>query len=144
MSAFRGHPQVRALMSLDLDARHFAFIGSAPLFARGWITAPGDIDVVARGPAWEAVCQLGEAGQVPDSATRRVSLPGGGVEVFDGWFPERWPADEMIDGSDVIDGLRFVSLDVVVAVKRLLSRPRDLEHLRVIARRVGTLALGRV
>jgi hypothetical protein len=55
------------------------------------------------------------------------------VEVLDGWFPELWPTDELIDEADVIHGIRFVRLAVVAATKRMLHRPRDLEHLAIMA-----------
>jgi hypothetical protein len=137
MNSFLDHSYVRELMSLDLDVSNFAFIGSTPIFARGWIRSPSDIDVVARKSAWDTALQLGEASIVPDSNVRKVSLFNGNVEIFDGWFPECWSADEMIDGSDIIYGLRFVSLEIISAVKRRLSRPKDLTHLRIISEHTG-------
>jgi hypothetical protein len=137
MNSFLDHPHVRSLTSLDLDVSNFAFIGSAPIFARGWIDNPGDIDVVARESAWHTALQLGDASLVPNSTVHKISLFDGNVEILDGWFPERWSVGEMIDGSDIIYGLRFVSLDIITAVKRLISRPRDLTHLRIISEHTG-------
>jgi hypothetical protein len=139
VNPFLDHPYVRNLVSLDLDASNFAFIGSAPIFARGWIGSPNDIDVVARESAWNTALQLGDVSLVPNSTVRKVSLFDGNVEILDGWFPERWSVDEMIDGSDILYGLRFVSLDIVTAVKRLLSRPKDLTHLRIISKHAGNV-----
>jgi hypothetical protein len=116
-----------------LDVSNFAFIGSAPLFARGWIDSLGDIDVVARASAWEAALQLGESYPIQNSRVHKVSLFDGKVEILDGWFPEHWPVDEMIDGADIIYGLRFASLDIIAAIKRLLSRPKDIAHLHIIS-----------
>jgi len=140
MTSFLNHPCVGQLLSLDLDSSNFAFIGSAPIFARGWIDSPNDIDVVARESAWDVALQLAEVSLVANSAVRKVSLFNGNVEILDGWFPEYWSVDEMIDGADVIYGLRFVSLDIIGAAKRLLSRPKDLAHLRIISDHTGKVA----
>jgi len=137
MDSFLGHPHVREFISLGLDVSDFAFIGSAPLFARGWIDSLGDIDVVARASAWDAALQLGAAHPVHDSRVRKVSLFDGKVEILNGWFPEHWTVDEMIDGADIIYGLRFASLDIIATAKRMLLRPKDIAHLRIIAEHTG-------
>jgi hypothetical protein len=133
MNTIRSHPFFQELLSLQLDTANFAIAGSGPLFARGWIDDPRDIDVVARGSAWEAATQLGQVIAAPYSDVRHVTLFDGDIDILDGWFPERWPVDDIIDGADLICGLRFVRLDIVVATKRMLARPRDLTHLRIIA-----------
>jgi hypothetical protein len=140
MSPFLDHPYVRGLISLNLDNSNFAFIGSAPIFVRGWIDGVNDIDIVARESAWHTALQLGDASPVPNSTVHKVSLFDGNVEILDGWFPERWTVDELIDGSDNIHDLRFVSLDIITTVKRLLSRPKDLAHLRIISEHTGRAA----
>jgi hypothetical protein len=133
VNSFLNYPCVRDLLSLHLNVDDFAFIGSAPLLARSWIEDSGDVDVVARASAWTAATELGEVTRIPDSEVRKVSLFDGKVEILDGWFPEYWSADEMIDGADIIYGLRFVRLEVIVKAKQLLSRPKDLRHLRIIS-----------
>jgi hypothetical protein len=137
MDSFLSYPHVRDLLSLNLNVDDFAFIGSAPLFARSWIEDPGDIDIVARASAWTAVAGLGEVTRIPDSEVRKISLFDGKVEILDGWLPEYWSADEMIDGADIIYGLRFVRLEIIAKAKRLLSRPKDLKHLRIISEHTG-------
>ena len=137
MNSFLNHSQVRNLISLNLDTSNFAFIGSAPIFVRGWIDGVSDIDIVARESAWHTALRLGDASPVPNSTVHKISLFDGNVEILDGWFPERWPVDKMIDGSDIICGFRFVSLDIITTVKRLLSRPKDLAHLRIISEHTG-------
>lgn len=134
MPDFRDHPLAKEFFSLDLPPEDYAIAGSGPLFARGWIADPGDIDVVARGRAWDIATAHAEPGPAPYGGVHRVSLFHGDVEILDGWFPERWPTDELIDGADVLAGVRFVQLSVIAATKRLLSRPRDLQHLAVMRR----------
>jgi hypothetical protein len=133
MQRFLDCPYVQDLRSLQLDPSHFAFIGSAPLFVRGWISDPGDIDLVARASAWDAALRMGNAETIPGSAVRKVSLFQGTVEILDGWIPRISSADDMIDTADVIDELRFVNLDIVKDVKRFLGRDKDHKHLRIIS-----------
>ena len=133
MNSFLNHPFVRELMSLQLEVSNFAIAGSGPLFVRGWIDDPKDIDVVARGSAWETAVQIGQAVLAVHSNVRHISLFGGDVDILDGWLPERWSVNHLIDEADFICGLRFVRLDIVVASKRMLARPRDLLHLDIIA-----------
>jgi hypothetical protein len=135
MASFLKHPFFQELMSLRLEPDNYAIAGSGPLFARGWIDDPSDIDVVARGSAWEAATQLGMVIPAPYSDVHHVTLFDGNIDILDGWFPERWSVDYIIDGADVICGMRFVRLDIIVATKRMLARPRDLIHLRLIAER---------
>jgi hypothetical protein len=130
---FLRHPFVHELMSLRLDVSNFAIAGSGPIFARGWIDDPGDIDIVARRSAWRTAAEIGEVAAAPYSDARRISLFDGHVDVYDGWFPHRWSVDSLIDEADFLGGLRFVRLDIIAATKRMLDRPRDLLHLRIVA-----------
>ncbi|MEV6599626.1 hypothetical protein AB0M36_22630 [Actinoplanes sp. NPDC051346] len=135
MNNFREHPDFALLESLALVRGDFAIAGSGPLYVRGLIDDIGDVDVVARGAAWREVCRLGTVVDAPFSTVHRVCLFGGKIEVLDGWFPELWDVDQLIDGADVIDGFRLVRLDVVTATKRMLQRPRDRTHLELLAAR---------
>ena len=68
MPDFLAHRFFRELRSLRLPADDFVICGSGPLFARGWIDDPGDLDIVARGAAWEIVAGLGTVEAAPYSA----------------------------------------------------------------------------
>lgn len=135
MAVFLDHPNIRLLLSLSLPVEDYAIAGSGPLFARGWIDDPADIDVVARGDAWKAARGLGDPVPAPHSRVQLISLYGGRVEILDGWFREFWTTDYLIDTADVIHGLRFVSLAVVAATKQHLGRPRDIAHLELMRER---------
>ncbi|RSM72174.1 hypothetical protein DMB66_06120 [Actinoplanes sp. ATCC 53533] len=133
MTSFLEHPGFKLLLGLGLSPEGFAVAGSGPLFARGWITDPGDVDVIARGATWDQVRELGQVDDAPFSRVKRVLLFDGQIEVLDGWFPEIWDVDGLIDDSDVIEGVRFVRLAVIAQTKKLLRRPRDELHLKVLA-----------
>ena len=133
MKPFTEHPFFGLLGSLHLPPEDFAIAGSGPLFARGWITEIGDLDVIARGQAWRQISQLGKVEEAPLASVHRVLLFDGKIEVLDGWFPAIWDLDTLIDEADVIAGLRFVKLEVVAETKKMLQRPQDLQHLDKIA-----------
>ncbi len=126
-------PLVAALRALALPADHYAVFGSGALLPAGLRDAPGDLDVIARGPAWRRAMGLGEL-TVPSSGLgRRVALCGGAIEVFDRWPHDR-PAGELIDTAVVYDGIRWVSLHEVLVWKRAVGRQKDLDDIRAIER----------
>lgn len=102
----------------------FAVFGSGPLVAHGLKADLSDIDLIARGLAWKQALHLGK---VEDSALGdpKVVLSGGKIEVFGKWGPGNWNVDELIDGADLVDGIRFVRLEQVLAWKKIMDRPKD-------------------
>lgn len=135
MSKFRDHPYVKQMLSLGLPPRDYAITGSGPLFVRGLIEDPHDIDVVARGPAWRRATMHTEPILAQYSTVSHVVLFDGDVEVLNGWFPEKWDVDELIDGADILEEIRFVVIPVIIATKEMLRRPRDLQHLKILKAR---------
>lgn len=126
-------PLFREFLALGLPVEDYAVAGSGPLFARGFIEGVGDLDVVARGPAWEKAVAMGTVDEAPEAGVHRVVLLDGQIEILDGWYPEVWDIDELIENADVIDGIPFVRLDVVAWTKGRSRRPKDREHLRRLA-----------
>lgn len=126
------HPYFQSLAELHLSPDDFAIAGSGPLFAHGLIDDLGDLDVVCRKDAWATVCKLGEVTDAPLFGIQRVLLFNNTLEFLNGWFPEIWTTDEIIDNADLIQGIRFVPLSVVFQTKSILKRPRDLLHLDVL------------
>jgi hypothetical protein len=134
MISFLDHPGFRLLAALSLPRRDFAISGSAALYARGLLDEIGDVDVVARGEAWTRAAALGEVTLAPYWPVHQVVLHDGAVEVLDGWFPELWDVNRIIDEADVVEGFRCIRVEVVAETKAMLLRPRDEEHLRLLAR----------
>ncbi|MCG8924146.1 hypothetical protein [Lentzea sp. CC55] len=129
MNRFWEHEYFRALLALGLPAEDFAVTGSAVLYAHGVIGDPRDLDVLARGKAWDRVSRLGEPKSTPLAEGAEITL--GDLQFLDRWFPG-WDTDVLIDEADVLHGLRFVRLEVIRATKVMLGRPRDLEHVGLI------------
>ncbi|TXJ75184.1 hypothetical protein E2C11_24450 [Streptomyces lavendulae] len=126
------HPLVRALRSLDLPTTDFVVTGSGPLLAHGLRKVVHDLDVVARGQAWQAVLHLG-ACEVPSSGCGGlVSLFGGRIEIFDRWLPGSPGPDQMIESAEWVQGIPFSPLREVLAWKERLGRQKDRDDAKLI------------
>lgn len=130
MSGLKDQPLIGRLLALGLPPGDFAVFGSGPMMARG-LTTSHDLDVIARGAAWERAAALG-LGQKGIYGGDKIELAEGLIEVFDAWGPGEWDTDELIDTADVIGGVRYVTLENVLRWKRLMNRPKDAGHIRLI------------
>jgi len=117
------------LRELDLPEGDYALFGSAPLVACGLLREVHDLDVVARGAAWDRARELGAVRTAPQGDPV-VWLEGGALEIFGGWLG--WDIDVLIDAAEIIDGLPFARLEDVLAFKRSYGRPKDIAHVRLI------------
>ncbi|MFF6954966.1 hypothetical protein [Streptomyces sp. NPDC008317] len=128
------HPLVRRLSALNLDSGHFAIFGSGPMLAHGLKTEIGDLDVIARGPAWNRAVNLGQHGLSKIRRDPFVSFWGGRIEIFQSWVTDSFPVEELIDTAEIFDGIRFVRLPHVLSYKRLLGRKKDAFDVAAIER----------
>lgn len=128
----RDHRLIRRLLDLSLPPGDFVLAGSAPLLAHGLRAGLGDLDVVARGRAWQTAVSLGTPVRAPSGNGLVVRLAGGDIEIFDSWISPRWPVDSLIANADVIEGVRFVSLRESLEWKRRLGRDKDKEDVRLL------------
>lgn len=117
------------LATLGLPAGKYAVHASAALVLRGIVPDAHDIDVVARGAAWEHALTLGTLSTGKEDA---VVLVGDDVEVWAGWYGAG--VDGLIDGAELVGGVPCVSVEEVRAFKERLGRPKDGPHLEAIAR----------
>ena len=127
----KSNPLISRLLELELPPDDFAVFGSGPLMARGWRESR-DLDIVARGAAWEKAKNVGVESFTADGAVKYVVGP---IEIFDSWAPGQWDVNELINSAEVIDGVRFASLENVIKWKRLMGRPKDLEDIKLIEER---------
>jgi hypothetical protein len=132
----RYDPTIEALRQLALPTSDYAIFGSGPMFAYGLISLGHDVDVIARGKAWERALEIGIVKTDKYPGSRVVELLNGQIEVTDVWFedlqPGMWNVDELIDTAVGADGIRFVTLDNVAKWKKAFGRPKDLVHIKLI------------
>ncbi|TMR12386.1 M20/M25/M40 family metallo-hydrolase [Nonomuraea turkmeniaca] len=120
------------LARLNLPLGEYVVCGSAVLYVRGLRSRVGDLDVLARGPAWTTVLSLG----VPPSAALSghglvVNHPTHAIEFVDRWTPG-WPTDYLIASADLIDGIPFMRLGDVLAWKQRARRSKDLPDIAAV------------
>ncbi|MDJ0791656.1 MAG: hypothetical protein QNJ71_07150 [Acidimicrobiia bacterium] len=130
----RGSQLFAAVRELDLPIGHYAIFGSGPLIIRGIIDAANDVDVVARGAAWERARRLGEVVTLTEHGVDVASFSDGAVTVGTSWAYGDVDIDDLIDTAEIFDDLPFARLEYVVRYKRAAGRPKDLEHLRLLER----------
>jgi len=121
------------LRSLDLPIGDYAVFGSGPLIIRGIIEATNDLDVVSRGDAWEQARASGDLVTLPLDGAVIVSCFDGAITIGRSWAYGDVDIDNLIDTAEVIDGTPFVGLEHVVAYKKIADRPKDRQHLRLLA-----------
>lgn len=119
------------LTALELPPGDWALFGSGPLLVREWIDDVGDLDVIARGPAWDAVLRLGELVRL-DAFDVEVVCIDGDITVGRRWAIGDVDVDQLIDTAEMIDGIPCVRLEHVIAYKGILGRPKDVGHLEII------------
>ena len=117
------------LRELALRDGNYAVFGSGPLAVRGLIDQVGDLDVIVRGANWDRVREAGTV--VWQDGVETVDL-GNGLTFGRSWAFGDFDIDELIDDAELIDGLRFVRLESVVAYKRIAGRAKDLRHIEIL------------
>jgi hypothetical protein len=133
MTALATHPLIRALRALDLPREHYVVFGSGPLLAAGLRDRIGDLDIVARGPAWQRLTAAFPPVVAPSGHGQMVRLV---IEVADKWLPG-WDTDRLIDSAEYRDGLPFAPLAAVRRSKRATARPKDLRDLALLDALLG-------
>ena len=126
------HQLFRELKRLALPEGGWAVFGSGPMWVRS-IRESHDIDVLARGAAWERAKQHGKKGIKDSSGLEYISFADGGIEIYDAWYPGEWDVDELIDSAEMIDGIPFVQLNQVITWKKIMGREKDMRDLTLIA-----------
>jgi hypothetical protein len=124
----KNNPLIAKLLKLELPSDDFAVFGSGPMMAHG-LKESRDLDLIARGAAWEKALVLGELAKTP-KGDDKVTI--GDIEIFSAWGPGQWDIDALIDGAEIIGGIRFVRLEEVLKWKRLMGRPKDAGHIALI------------
>jgi hypothetical protein len=135
--ALSDHRLIRLLEKLALPASDYVVTGSGPLLARGLRNDIHDIDVLARGKAWERAAALGTVRRSKSGLGLWIPLAGGEIEVFDHWVGGLTDVDAMIDGAEFVGGLPFLSLRDTLRWKRGLGRAKDLPDIALIERHLA-------
>jgi hypothetical protein len=120
------------LRDLHLPVCDYVIFGSAPMYAHGLRQEIADLDIVARGRAWQIITLLGEPKIAPSGNGNMVELHGGLLQIFDQWITPDWDINKIIDEAEYIDGLPFAQLSEVLCSKSQSNRPKDQEDLHIL------------
>ena len=134
-------PFLAKLISLELSSEDYAVMGGGCLLAHGIIDAINDIDIIARGEAWKKAESLGEITTPQSGKGRVIRLFDDKIEVFDSWAPGNWNIAELIDTAELIDGVRYVTLENVLKWKEIRRSERDLMHVELIKKYISDKGL---
>jgi hypothetical protein len=135
--ALSDHRLIRLLETLALPASDYVVTGSGPLLAHGLKDTIHDLDLVARGPAWELVAAKGKVIPSQSGLGRRIVLHHGDIEIFDHWLGGLTDIDAMIDSAELIEGVPFLTLRDTLRWKRGLGRAKDLPDIALIERHLA-------
>ncbi|MFB6398038.1 hypothetical protein [Polymorphospora lycopeni] len=128
MSTIGRHPLIRMLRALHLPATDYVVFGSGPLLAHGLRTQLGDLDVVARGAAWDRLAAMSRPVTAPSGHGRMVRLQ---IEAADRWLPG-FDTDHLIRSAEWHAGIPFAPLSEVRRSKLATARPKDRADLALI------------
>jgi hypothetical protein len=134
---FLASPLMTQLLALRLPPDDYAIFGSGPMLAHDLKADVGDLDLVARGAAWAEAVKLCDPTPAPSGSGLMVELDGGSLQIFSAWTSADWDVDRLIDDAEVIGGIRFVPLPLVLAWKRQSGRPKDLADIELIEAYLG-------
>lgn len=130
--ALSDHRLIRLLAKLALPPSDYVVTGSGPLLAHGLKDSIHDLDLLARGEAWELAAGKGRMIPSRSGLGCRIVLHHGDIEVFDHWVGGLTDVDALIDSAEVIDGVPFLSLADTLTWKRGLGRAKDLLDIALI------------
>jgi len=78
------HVLLQELLNVGLPEGDFALFGSGPLLVRGWIDDVGDLDVIARGTAWDHAQRVGQLSHLDRHGIDIVSI-GDHITIGTAW-----------------------------------------------------------
>lgn len=116
---------------LDLP-EDYAIFGSSPLLARGIIESSNDLDVLCGPESWSRVLAIGKTVHLKDYGVDIVSVLDNRVTFGTSWGIGCFDTIALVSSADVIDSLRFVRLEYVVAYKTIRANEKDRRHLAAL------------
>jgi len=126
------NPLFLKLKSLNLPSEDYAIMGRTCMAVHGLIEMGEDIDLIVRGKAWDKACTIAKP-QIPASGIGKViELFDNQIEIFDTWYPGKWDVDQLIDTAEIINGIKFVTLENVKKWKQIYGREKDIAHIKII------------
>lgn len=109
------------LRALDLPLGEFVVFGSGPLAVRGLRDA-SDLDLLVTPALWDELAERFPREETPTGPLLRLD---DGVEAFRTWHPPVGSTTDLVAEAELIDGLPYVRLEMVLLWKRRRDLPKD-------------------
>jgi len=130
------HSKFAALTKYNLPPGQFAITGSGPLGIRN-LKKIGDIDIVVSPELCDILIE--KYGVTDDGKVKKIIFPEDNIEAF--WEssfytqpkdPDAPTTADIITEAEIIEGLPFATLEVVLYFKNKMKRDKDLEDIRLV------------
>ena len=108
------------LKKLNLPKDEFSVFGSGPIAIRG-LKEPGDLDIIVTENLWNKLKQIYTLVKKQNYEYLTIN----GIDIFHDWTSPEYNLNELIKTSDVIDGIRFVTLKTVLEWKKKRNLEKD-------------------
>lgn len=116
------------LDKLNLPADKYAITSSGPMAARG-IREANDLDLVVTKELWRELSVKYPTTEKAVCDTINV----GNIEILGSFrIPGFFSVEDQIARADIIDGHRFVNLDMIIAFKKGMAREKDRKDIELI------------
>lgn len=121
---------IKELDSLNLPSDQYAITSSGTLAVRG-IREANDIDILPDDKLWEELVKKYEV--IKDQICDHIKLSEN-IEAIGNWHTNdrMFTTEEQITRADVIDGKRYVNLQMIRKFKELLGREKDFHDIELI------------
>ena len=109
------------LAKLELVKEDYLLFGSVPMLIYELIEGVNDIDILARGQAWEQALKIGTLNNAPKGD--EVIAISNDIDIYNGWMGES--VDALFERATMVEGFKVASLEDVLAYKLELNRDKD-------------------
>lgn len=118
-------------MKLPKDA--YAIFGSGPIGIRD-IRDTHDLDIIVSDELFEEIksdsSYINKSFEINGRSVEMYYK--NGIEIYNKWGPGEWDTNKIIQSAEIIDGMPFASLDMVIKWKKIAGREKDLEDIKLI------------
>ena len=116
----------KEVRKLNFSNNDFAIFGSSPLVIRN-LRQSHDIDLIVKKDLWNKLSQEYVV-EGPKNNLIRI----GEIEIWNDWLYLKESVEELIDDSEIINGLQFIKLKYVLEWKKKMNRKKDIEDIKLI------------
>jgi len=133
-----GKDIIRETKELNLPSDEYTVVGSGALAVRGLREAQ-DVDLLITADLYEKLKSNGWSEEHFPDSKREWVISSGPFDASTSWLVNDYEPDplDLIESSDVIEGIRFVSLANLLTWKKACKREKDLRDIELIEKHLA-------